>query len=122
MAGWKNRDCIVELDTHQVALPDRQRRGDFVSVAMREVEDAIAYTQRFAGRVYIAYSSHHVPNRPVGGDVERNDRRTEDLDRGFERRRVEDQRARVVFTLIAGLIVFTTERNPPSSTFTDRLR
>ena len=54
VTGRKHRARIVELDTHAVALPGRQRRGLFVSVAMGEVEHAIADTQRFAGRVHVA--------------------------------------------------------------------
>src|SRR5215813_12279171 len=89
---------------------------------MSEIEYAIADTQRFTGRVYIAQPNHQVRDWPVRRHLERDNRRAEDLDRGFERWRLEDERARVVFPLIAGLIVSTTEGDPASRTLTDRLR
>ena len=40
----------------------------------------------------------------------------------LEGRRLEKERARVIFPLIIGLVVSTTERDPASRTFTDGLR
>ena len=89
---------------------------------MREVEHAIADTQRFTGRVHIAQPNRQVRNRPVGRDIERDDRRAQDLDRRIEWRRLENQRAHVVFLLVACLIAPTTERNPVACTFANGLR
>ena len=55
----KFRAGIVELDAHPVALTWRQQRGLFVTLAMREVEHAIADTQRFTD----GYTSHNRTTR-----------------------------------------------------------
>src|SRR5215470_10355303 len=122
MAGWKHRARVVELDAHLVALPYHQERGVLVPVAMGEVEHAVADAQRFAAGMQVAQADRQVRHRPVGYDLERGDRRAKYLDRRFERRGVENERARVVFPLIAGLIVSAAERNPLTCAAADRLR
>ena len=63
----------------------------------------MADTERFTGRVHIAQPDNQVRNRPVGRDIERDDCRAQDLDRRIEWRRLENQRAHVVFILVAHL-------------------
>src|SRR5262245_27956754 len=89
---------------------------------MREIEYAIADPQRFTGGMHIAQPNRQVRNRPVGRDIEGDNRRAEDLDRRIERRCLENQRTRVVLLLVAGLIASTTEWNPVSCTLANRLR
>src|SRR3979409_2686995 len=72
--------------------------------------------------MYIAKPDREIGNRSIGGDVEADDRRPESLDRLIEDCRLENQRLRVVFALIACLIVSTTERTPFTRVFADRLR
>src|SRR6267142_6255099 len=72
--------------------------------------------------MHIAKPDREVGNRSIGGDVEGDDRRPESLDRLIEGRRLENQRLRVIFALIAGLIVSPTERTPFARVLADRLR
>src|ERR1700716_685807 len=89
---------------------------------MSEVEYAIADTQRFTGRGHIAQPNSQVRDRPVGLDIERDDRRAQGLGRRVEWRRLENQRAYVVVLLVACLIMPTAEWNPIACTLANRLR
>ena len=79
VTGRKHRARVVELDAHPIALPWHQRRRRLVSVAMREVQYSEAHPQRRAIRMHIAKPDHQIRKRPVGRDIERDDRRAEDL-------------------------------------------
>ena len=118
----KRRAAIVELQAHAIALPRHQRRGRGVAVAMREVQHAEAHAQRFARRMDVAQPDHQVGDRLVAGELERDDGRAQDLHGLVERRRLEQQRADVVGTLVARLIAAAAERAPFAGLAADRLR
>src|SRR5262249_48499697 len=122
VAGGKYRACIIELDAHAVAIICCQQRGLFVALAMREVEHTIADAQRFTGGGHIAQPDHQTGNWPVGRDIERDRRSAKDLDRRFEWRRLESQRAGIVFLLVASLITSATEWDPLPRKLAKRLR
>ena len=93
-----------------------------MTVAIREIQHAEAHAQRLAGRMDIAQTDHKVGDRLVAGDIERDDGRAQDLQGLVERRRLEQQRAPVVGTLVARLIAAAAERAPFAALAADRLR
>jgi len=88
-------------------------------MARKRYKERIGYHPPLGEAAKDGGPSHQVRDRFVGRDLERNNRRAEDLDRPVEGRRLEHQRARVVLPLIVRLIVCKTERDPASRTFTD---
>ena len=72
--------------------------------------------------MHVAQPDRQVRNRLVGGDIERNDRRAENLDARVEWRGFEYQRPRIVVLLVARLIGGAAKRAPASGVLADRLR
>ena len=89
---------------------------------MREVQYSVADAQRRAIGMHVAQPDGQVRERSVGRDIERHDRRSEDLDARIERRGLEHQRTCIVVLLIAGLIGAAAKRTPAPGVLANRLR
>ena len=91
-----------------------------MAVAMGEVQDAVADAERAAIRAHVAQPDDQVRERPVGGNVERDDGGTEKFEPAGKRCRIEYQRERVVVALVAGLIRAPAERAPGTAALSKR--
>ena len=101
MAGGNSGAEVVQRQADRGAPAGLQRPRSSMAIAMREVQDAEAQPQRFAGGADVAKPYSEDRDRLVGGNLERQGRRAEHLHCVFERRCLEEQRARIVFALVA---------------------
>ena len=104
VSGRKYRASVIELDAHAIALARHQWRRRLVSVPMSKfMMPKLTRSDAASG-----CTSHSRTARfgqwPVNREVERHDRRSEDLDARIERCGFEHQRPCIVFLLVAGLV------------------
>ncbi len=98
--GREGMGGVVELDAHRVAPAGRERRGLGMAVTVGEVEHAVGDERRGAVGRDVAEARDDEGLGPVGAELERRDRRAQDLEALGERRAVEAQGRAVVEALV----------------------